>query len=338
MATPSQQVSKDALRRLEEFSDEFASALAMAPALPWAEQFGLVRRTDALKTTFPIPIDAAGYKELMGDIKFRNLYHRSLSMVSKEWYDGVEAKAKVVEAPDFGDWAGAPKRMADEWARHPNLLVASMLATSTFAGPLLDFYRDSDSDTPSARRLFATDHPCNVLDSGAGTFDNIMTTTVADITSGKCFDDLEDRFALVDGPNGQPMGLGLANILVPQGRKTLFRNVLEFDTLVRAVDAAGKVNQTSGNVAAVTQNNVYKGTIGWTVGKELTSADYFYAFADKPDLVAWILQIGTAPEEILHDKSSELYKRQRKIGVAYVGQANSAACLPHGIIRVQITG
>lgn len=338
MTTPSQQVSKDALRALEEFSDEFRSALTLAPAETWAEQMGLVRRTDALKTTFPIPLDAAGYKELKGDIKFRNLYHRSLSMVTKEWYDGVEAKVIKIEAPDFGDWAGAPARMAAEWVRQPNILVAAMLAVSSYDGPLLDFYTDTDSNTVnSTYRLFNDAHLCNVLDSSAGTFDNTMDTTVADIQSGKCFDDLTDRFALVNGPNGRTLGLDLGQLLIPQGRKTLFKNTLEFDTLIRAVTAAGEVNTGSGAVAAVTQNNVYKG-IKWTVGKELSSADYFYALCDKPELYPWAVQMGATPEEILHDKSSELYKRQRKVGVAYVGQMNSAAALPHGIIRVHITG
>jgi hypothetical protein len=338
MTTPSQQVSKDALRALEEFSDEFKSALTLAPVETWAESTGLVRKTDVLKTTFPIPLDAAGYKELKGDMKFRSLYHRSLSMISKEWYDGVEEKAQIIEAPDFIDWAGAPGRMALEWTRHPNILVATMLAVSSFDGPYLDFYRDADSDTPNTTyRLFNDAHLCNVLDSSAGTFDNTLDTTVADIQSGKIFDDLSDRFALVNGPNGMPLGLDVGQILIPQARKTLFKNTLEFDTLIRAVSNTGGINTGSSIVAAVPQNNVYKG-IKWQVGRELTSANYFYALCDKPELYPWAVQVSQTPEEILHDKSSELYRRQRKVGVAYIGQANVAPALPHGVIRCHITG
>src|SRR5690606_30678332 len=112
---------------------------ALGEVTPWAAQLGFLRTTDALKTTFPIPLDAAGYKELKDDIRFRSLYHRSLSMKSKEWFDGVEAKAIEVEAPDFSDWAGQPAAMAFEWERQPNLIVADLLAQSSHAGPLLDF-------------------------------------------------------------------------------------------------------------------------------------------------------------------------------------------------------
>lgn len=336
MPAPYLQVSRDAARALEEFSDEFRSALALGDVSPWARNHGLVRTTDALKTTFPIPLDAAGYKELKGDIKFRTLYHRSLSMKSKEWYDGVEAKAIEVEAPDFADWAGQPAAMAFEWARQPNQVVADLLALSSLDGPLLDFYRDEDSGTASTKRLFASGHPYNVLQTGLGTFDNRMTTTVAKIASGAFFDEANAHFRSIKGPNGKPLGLrmGGGSVLVPPQRENVFKDYLGQDTLVRAVmNAGGEV------VAAVTQNNLWKGTVGYDVADEFADQDHFYAFAaGRPGLHPWVVQVGTAPEEILHDKSSELYKRSRKIGVAYVGQLNAAAALPHGIVRVEITG
>jgi hypothetical protein len=338
MAVPNLQVSKDASRALEEFSDEFSSALALGPDFDkWAEILGFVRTTDALKTTFPIPLDAAGYKELKGDIKFRSLYHRSLSMTSKEWYDGVEEKARVIEAPDFIDWAGAPARMALEWMRQPNTLVADMLALSSLNGPLLDFYRDADSDTASTRRLFAADHPYNVLNESLGTFQNFTTTTVAAIRDGSFFSSVNSHFRAIKGPNGKPLGLrfgGGGTLLLPATREELFKDVLSQDTLINALrNVAG-----TENVAAVQKSNVYKGT-KYIVADELASQDYFYCFATgKPGLHPWVVQQGSAPEEIVHDKSSELYKRSLKVGVAYIGQMAVAACLPHPVLRVQITG
>ena len=341
-STPLYNVSADAQRRLEEFSEEFRGALALQSDFPlWASELGLVKTTSALKSTFPLPLDAAGYKEMQGDIKFRDLYFRSMSMVGKTWYDGVEADAAQVEAPDFMDWNSAPANMALEWSRLPNQIVADLLALSSLNGPLLSFYDDNDSQTKGTRRWVANDHPYNVLDSNVGTFTNYTTTTVAAIQNGSFFDTCDQYFSGLKGPNGKPLGLRFRNggrILHAGTRETLFTNVLTQDTLIRAVDSAGKLNQTSGNVAAVTQSNIYKG-ISSIRADELADQDYFYCFAaPKPGLYSFVVQKEAAPEELVWDKTSELYKRSGKIAFASRGRMNAAFALPHGILRVQITG
>lgn len=338
MSYPDNQISRDASRHLEEFSDEFRSALVRGDFPTWADSLGLTRTSDALKTTFPIPLDAAGYKELKGDIKFRSLYSRSLSMKTKEWFDGVEEKAIVLEAPDFVDWAGQPAIMGQEWLRQPNVMAAAMLAEGSYAGPLLDLYADPDTKAASTKRLFATGHPFNVLDTNLGTFDNILTTTEAQINSGAFFDTANAYFRSIKGANGQNLGLRFTNgghCLVPAARENLFKNFLQFDTIVRTIQNAA----ADDNVAAVTQNNIYKSGIGYTVGDELTHDDYFYVLAaGRPGMHPWVVQKESSPKEIVHDYDSELYKRQLKLGVAYVGRANIAAAMPHCIARVQITG
>lgn len=336
---PSYQVSRDAARALEEFSDEMRGALVATEVNNWAGALGFVRTTDALKTTFPIPIDAAGYKEFKGDIKFRHLYARSLSMKGRMWSDGVEALAAEIEAPDFIDWAGAPENMATEWLRLPNEMVADMLAAGSLAGPLLDFYRDPDSETASTRRLFATDHPFNVLKPSIGSWDNTLQCTTAQIKSGEIFDRINDRFRSIKKPNGKPMGIKFdgGNLLIPSTRETLFESVLKEDLLIRAVSNAGVPDASANVVSAVTTSNRYKGK-SYTVADELEDQDHFYAIAaPKPGLHCWVVQKQGAPEEIRHDKDSHKYKETLRVGVAYVGHGNAAACLPHRIIRVQIT-
>jgi hypothetical protein len=341
MATPFTLVSRDAAQALTEFSDEFRDALVLGPITPWAETFGHVRRTDALKTVFPIPVSAAGYHEFKGDMKFRSLYERSMSMISKTWQDGVAELAAVVEAPDFSDWNGEPTRMAHAWARQPNLLVASLLATSSYDGPLLDFYRDPDTNTASTRRLFANDHPVNILQTGLGSFQNYGTTTVAKILDGTAFEDIDDTFRQIKGPDGNNAGLSLSggNLLIPNGRFNLFKKALETDTLIRHVDSAGAVGTAASVVAAVTQQNLNKGTVGYTVASELTHNDYFYAFASgMPGCYPWVVQQASTLEEIIHDKQSDFYKRSLKVAFASIGKLNAAFALPHTIYRVQITG
>jgi hypothetical protein len=343
MAIRNLQISRDSADSLREWSDEFREALVLGDFKSWAADFGHLRSTDALMTTFPIPIDAAGYKLLSGDITFRKLYERSLTMIMKEWFDAIKAKAAFVESDQFSDWGGAPGRMAVEWNRFPQVQVALMLALSTYAGPLLDLYRDPDSQTASTRRMFATDHPFNVLDSSVGSFDNTITCVRSDIADGTLLKNLNKRFRLIKGPNGQDLGLKMAggNFLVPSEFDNDFMEFTKQDTLIRAVLNVGKTE----NVAAVTQNNIWGKTVGYEVGVELSRpasggnlGDYLYAFgAPKPGMYPWVVQQASAPEEILHDKSSEMYKNSLEIGVAYIGRMNVAGCLPHNIIRVHVT-
>lgn len=342
MANPYNQVSRTAALALEEFSDDFRSALATTEVVNWAEQCGHVRVSDALSTTFPLPLDAAGFKELKGDIKFRSLYSRRMRMQTKEWQDGVEAQIIELEAPDFSDWAGQPANIAHEWLRQPNEIVAAMLALSSYDGPLLSLYDDPDTDTRGTRRMFATDHPYNPLATGLGSFNNTTTTTVAALESGAFWDACEDHFRGIMAPNGEKR-LGLTVLggkcLVPSTRSTLFKRILEADHLITTISNAGVKNASSNVVAAALESNRYKSSISYVVGDELASQDYFYVFAaGKPGLHPYVIQKSGAPEETVFDESSERAKYSRKVGISYIGRMNSAGAMPHPVLRVQITG
>jgi hypothetical protein len=341
MSNPYYQVSRTAAHALEEFSDDFKSALVLADVVNWAEQCGFVRTSDALSTTFPLPLDAAGFHELKGDIKFRTLYSRRMRMQTKEWQDGVEAPIIEIEAPDFADWAGAPQNIAREWLRQPNKVVAAMLALGSFAGPLLSLYDDDDTDTKGTRRMFAADHPYHPLDASVGTFDNRLSTTVAELESGAFWDEAEDHFRSICGPNGERLGLTVlgGKCLVPSTRSTLFKRILEADTLITTIDDAGARNQTSGVVAAALESNRYKGSISYVVGDELASQDYFYVFAaGRPGLYPYVVQKQGQPEETVFDADSERAKYTRRVGVSYIGRLNAAGAMPQPIARVEITG
>lgn len=341
--SPYLNVSRDAAEALTVFSDEFRSALTLADDFPiWAEELGSVNTSGALKTVLPIPVDAAGYKAFKGNMKYRSLYARSMSLITTPWQDGVEAPSAQIEAPDFLNWVGAPANMAREWRRLPNQIVAAMLAQGSLDGPLLDFYTDKDSGTASTRRLFASDHPCNVFKSSAGSFDNRMSTTIAEIRNGTFFKEISQYFRTLKGPNGQALGLrmGGGEFLLPVEFEELFKEVLESDDLVRAVSNAGALDATSNVVAAIPRNNIYKGTFGRKVAEELADQEHFYAIAagGDPSNVPWMVLKEAAPEEIVFDKTSERWKDTGMVSVGYRGNMNSGACLPHRIVRVHVTG
>lgn len=326
MPVPYNLVSHDAQQALTEFSTAFDAALAVADPDGWAARLGYSFTSAALKTTFPLPLSQAGFRERLGDDKLRRLYEISLSIVPREWYDGVTAPSKVVEAPDFIGWVGEPARIATEWLRHPNTITAEML----YANPLLDLYRIErpGGSTASAIRLFSENHPVHVGVSGLGTFDNDLAGSVDEALIVT----LKEYFRSVKGPNGKPLGLRLGSLLVPPALEEQFRDLLELDTVVRAIRNVGKDE----NVAAVTVNNRHKGTVGLEVGDELEDANMVYAFAAAGP-PPWVLQTTGTPEEIRFDKDSDSWKHTGDLGLKYTGQAGVVGALPHGIARVTIS-
>ena len=62
-------ISSDAQRSLEEFAQDFTIALTQPGVEQWAKENGLYRPSRALKTTYPVPVSAAGYNEFKGDVK-----------------------------------------------------------------------------------------------------------------------------------------------------------------------------------------------------------------------------------------------------------------------------
>jgi hypothetical protein len=335
--------SRTAIRALEEFDNSFQSALSIAePDSLWAAQHGLVLSTDALKTTFPIPLDAAGYKEFKGEIKYRSLYMRAISVFNdKTWQDGVEELASIVELPDFIGWNDQPSKMATEWTRLPNTLVAAVLE----ANPDLELYRDPDTGTLTSRTLFASDHPCNILLSGMGSFDNDRTTTQADILNGQFLNDLKAYARSIKGPNGQPMGLrgDGAVVLCNGSREQLLDEAFKQDMLIRTVSNAGVISPpgAAGTVsAAALQRNRHLGTVSYQVCDELTSSSdsvLYVVLAGNPALYPWVVMQEAAPEVIIQDKSDAKYKESLKISYSSHGQAKAAAMMPHRIVKYTIT-
>lgn len=318
---------------LTEYSDAFKAALVLADVEDWATVLGFASTSNAIKSVYPLPIYAAGYQEFEGEVKYRSLYGRMLTMRGKQWQDGVTEKKAVIEADDFMGWGEQPAAMALEAKRLPNQIVADMLALNTFAGPALDLYRDLDNSAADVvKNLFATDHLNNVLDSNYGTFNNIKTASALDdamLVAAKA------HFRSIKGPNGKPLGLRMTHLLVPAALEQQARDLLESDILVQAVmNVAGDQN-----VGGVGVPNRHKGTVTLIVSDELTSDTRVYPLAlNKPGLKPWIVQTSGAPLELVKDESSDYYKDTLKVSFAHVIDANAGAAFPQPILRVTITG
>ncbi len=309
MGTEFNLISADAQRALEEFSEEFAAALMQASVEQWAKDSGLYKTSNALKTTYPIPVSAAGYNELKGDLKYRALFQKSLNLTPKTWQDGVAELASVIEAPDFVGWNEQPAAMAAAAMSLGNEIIAGLLeanATQDFDG----------------KAFFAGDHPCNVFDTSKGTYDNDITGAGTNLTVENLTLAMQN-FRDIKGPNSKPLGLRMTHLLVPAALEGTAKNILEQDMIVQAIgDAFGAVT------------NRFKGIVRLLVSDELTDDSKFYPLAlNKPGMYPWILQDEGAPEEIRHDKTDALYKTTLKVGVAYVLRGNGALALPMCVQR-----
>lgn len=310
MGTEFNQISRDAQRALEEFSQEFAVALAQAPAAQWAKLLGLYRTSRALKTTFPIPVSAAGYAELKGDIKYRSLFEKSLELKPKTWQDGVSELASVIEAPDFIGWTDQPAAMATASMSLANEIIAGLLeanAVQAFDG----------------KAFFASDHPCNVFDTSVGTYDNDITGAGTDLTQEN-LELAQQEFVELKGPNGKALGLRMTGVLVPPALAGTAKRLLKDDMLILTVGSS---------FGAVSNPNKGSGIEPFIVDEFTNSLQWYPLAMNKPGMHPWVVQDEGAPEEILSAKDSHLYKTTLKVGLAYVLRGNGGLALPQCIQR-----
>jgi len=314
-------LSRDGVDFLREFSSDFDQAFALGEVTVWSKALGsavLVNSSRAIKTTYPIPVSAAGYIERNGDAKFRKLYEKSMSVTPREWQDGVEELARIIEAPDFVGWTSEPSRIAKEAQRLPNTLMAEMLE----ANPVLDFYSGTSH---SAKNLFEADHPCNIYDASFGDFDNDLGTLTG--VQGTIVGMIE-HFRGIKGPNGKPMGRRLTDLLVPSQLEQSAKEFLLSDLMYNA-QLVGTDN------TYVVSNNIYKGAVNLVVCDELTDDDQVYG-VDRNGPAFAVLQDGGETETIIFDKDSDFYKRTRKLAISFELMAAVSAALPHSICRATV--
>jgi phage major head subunit gpT-like protein len=299
-------VSQDAQAALQEFAQDFAMALTQGGVEQWAMAMGVHKVTRALKTTWPVPVSAAGYAEFEGDIKYRSIFEKSFELKPETWQDGVSELASVIEAPDFIGWSSEPAAIAAAAMSLQNEIVAELITANAVCW--------------DGQNFFDTDHPYNVFDAAAGTYSNKFTgagtdSTVANLALAKA------RFRDIKGPNGKPLGLRMTHVLVPAALEETWRDILERDLIIEA-----------GATSDVAMNNRHKGSVKLVVSDELESDAKWYCLAlNKPGMRPWVLIDQGAPEELRSDKESHLYKTTLKVGVAYILRANAGLALPHCI-------
>ncbi len=305
-------ISVDAQTRLTEFREDFAMAYTQesTPEDNWARTLGIYLASKALKTKFPIPVSAAGYKEFEGDVRYRSLFEKSFELVPKTWQDGVAELASVVEAPDFIGWMRQPEAMAAAARALPNEIIAAALeANATHELDGLAFFHAA--------------HPYNILDSSVGTFANTFSGA-GTAASTTILETAKSRMRKIKAANGKPMGLRLTHILCHPDQEETWRNILERDLII----------ESNGANNFGTVNNRHKGTVKLIVCDTFTVSGQWYALSlNKAGMYPWVVQDDGAPETITQDKNDALYKKELKVGFASILRGNGGLALPHCIHR-----
>ena len=302
-------ISRDAQTALTEFSQDFAMALSQPGVEAWAKAMGLYRSSAALKTTYPIPISAAGYAEFKGDVKYRALGEKSIELKPKTWQDGVEELASVIEAPDFIGWTTEPAAMAAAAMSLHNEIVAALLKANAVQ-PL------------DGIAYFGAGHPFNVLNVATGTFDNDISgaVSIAGLKAAKA------HFRKLKAPNGKPLGLRMTHWAVRPDDEETARDLLEQDILIQSLDAG----TTFGAV-----DNRHKGSVQLVVMEEHDDGANNYAFAlNKPGMRPWICQDQGMPETIVQDKTSGKYAEHLTVSFASILRGNAGLALPQCALRL----
>ena len=306
-------VSVDAQIALTEFAEDFAMAYTQetAPQDDWARLLGLYKASRALKTKFPIPVSAAGYKVFEGDVRYRSIFEKSFELVPITWQDGVAELASIVEAPDFIGWPGQAQAMASAARSLPNEIISAALeANAVHALDNLAFFHAT--------------HPVNLFDSTLSTFANTFSGggTAATTTA---LETAKANMRKLKAANGKPMGLRLTHVMCDPTKEETWRNILEKDLIIDGVGVANGFG---------TVTNRHKGTVQLIVSDQLTVSGQWYALGlNKPGMYPWVVQDSGSPEMILQDKSDALYKSTLKVGMASILRGNGGLALPHCIHR-----
>jgi hypothetical protein len=354
-------VSVDAQIALTEFGYDFLEAFKASPT-PFAERLGLVRFSQFLQTRFPMPVDAAEFREFYGEIGYRRLGHKSLTVTPGVWSDGVEELARVIEAPEFLGWMEAPGEQADDASALPDRLAAKML----LAGKTTPSWEVDDGSV----MWFDKAHPINPMKPGgggpanpisgqaAGTYPNLLVGMPLDFDSIRKVRAHFRKWPAVSGAKRR--GLRLTDILAhPDQEQQVMELRREKYVMRKSVDGAG---QTVGYMFAPNENASEEDyAFNVWIGEELTESGVWYPMSlNRRGTKPWVIQRRLIPggvgmpagwtgteaqppagglfEVIVNDKASQKYKDTGLVSIGHKLEMGMALAHPWSTLRCEPSG
>jgi hypothetical protein len=301
--------------KLISFETAFVNSMqAMPPDWLSAELVeSMTAGPDTLIARFPVPIQAAEYKEFLGTVEFRELSAKFFDMSFKEWVDAVAEKVVTLMSNQWTGWGSQPAAMA--LASRTLELKAAALALE--AGTTIVNWDDLGT---GAVNFFDTQHPINPTTGGGGVQSNILTGMTP---SNANFDRIRDRFRDFRAPNGERMGLEWTGLLYPAGLASSIENIIAPNTNgVQIVAPDGEINPFR-----------WRGKVWGRYVPHFSSDTVYYAVAtNRPDIKPLAAMRKLAPqrvdmatgrvtvgssdiETIVYDMSDTMYKQTGKVGI-----------------------
>lgn len=303
-------VPADVQAALTQFSERFMQRFAelQEPALV---SVGIEENTNASKVTYPFPVYAPEFKQFTGEMWFRALGGKSLSLIPDTFQDGVKILAKKIESVDWVGWGMQPEAMAEAAMVHKAQLIAAALDAGTSVVTPWD-----------GLAHFHTAHFINPGKKGAGTFANYVTGRAASLENLKT---AKAELAAIPNAAGRPMGQKLTHVICPTALEGTFEEIRN-NTYVVASGTVGPVE------------NLLKGSFTIIATPTLSDLDDWYvASVQSPADILWVLLNKGTPEEIIQDKSSGLYATSLEVAYAVLFERVVGLGDPHKIIRYRGT-
>jgi hypothetical protein len=292
---------RDAQTVLIQVATQIGEAYDQEPE-SWAVQIAGPGVIDTMmpEVLFPFPLDAAEFKPLEGDMRYRRLLNESATIKMRPWSDGVEEVASKIEDPRFLGWDQVGDNIGRAARHAPNEWVKTLLSTA-----------ESTACQYDGEYFFDTDHPYNPADPGLGTYSNLYTGGSALPLSHASIKTVRKEFRTIKKPNGKEgAGLKLTHILVPANLEET------------ALEIRNRMLFVSSNAAI---DNDLRGSFEVIVGDNLPDSEWYGLALNRRQRPWGIVRKNAGrPEMLISDKSSHLYIRGGKrvsVGATMDGEA-----------------
>lgn len=304
---------------IREFDDRYIAVSGAVQPSGWAETIGDYHDVNTPHVTFPLSALRLSYQKTREESRFKRLGpEKSFDLKVEEFDEGIEAPLLdlFTQTYAYRKWSEGPKRLQIAEARHRARTLATMLEDGV------------NQNCWDGKKFFATDHPANFADSGAGTFSNYQASTkdvtdmallAAEITAMK---DVRDE-------QGERMGVTPDTIIVPVEKSEALKNKL----------AQALILDPNGDAAV--NNPYYGGRFKVIEAPELTDANDWYLVDSKlvsQGLPPWAILRYRAPESLglrRFDESSDFFKNTGCIRVSSHIWYGFGLVFPHAIRLVK---
>lgn len=300
-------------RVFQEYSTTLLKSLDDAPRV--APAYAMEVPSASRSTLHAWLADQSAVKEWLGKRKLQSMGTRHWEVVNRSWELSYQFDVNAIRDDLSGLVASALMKArgnAAKWARHEDILCASVLEAGTSA---LCF---------DGQYFFDTDHPTDLEAITSGTFDNTISGA---FNHANLYVALK-RIMGFKNPDGSPM--------VPPGAKL---KLMTPPALMDSVDAVVYVKTLTAaaayalfGTAGASENPLYQRVEGVT-NQYLTSDTAWYLIAEADGIKPIMFQRRQGVETVEQGPDSQLYFDEKKVSIGTDARYEASYTLPQLALR-----